>query len=254
MFALFPTLLLLSVSGAAPAGAPRAAAARRAPAKAAPRPASAPGSAAAPSPVDAPAAATGVGAPEPATATRQEAARRPWWVGGSLGPGVGLGGQGGPWGRLSVTVGRDVLALDGRTRLAAALPLRVAGTRSEGAYASVSRAMMLDVLPEARLEHALSERVAVYGLLGLGVVHVRYGLEVPGFGTGGSASTGLGLRVGGGVQVPVAAGWTVWAEPSLLAHTAAEGAVRLGRTTFSTSTGASASQLAVQLGASWRLP
>jgi opacity protein-like surface antigen len=169
-----------------------------------------------------------------------------------VGPGFPLSSDGPLWLRANVQVGREVLRLDERTRLQVALPLGFGWTRSEGAFSSTSTVYGFELLPQARLSYQLSERLRLHGELGLGVVHYRFGFEIPALGNATGSSTGLGFRFGAGLEVGLTDRLAVLVDPSLLAQMATEGTFRFGNTTFSSNTGVG-TQASVLLGVCYRL-
>jgi hypothetical protein len=149
-------------------------------------------------------------------------------------------------------VGRDVLELDPRTRLQVALPLGFGWTRSEGAFSSISTAYGFEAQLQGRLLFLASERLRLHGELGVGLVHYRFGFEIPELGRATASSTGLGFRLGVGVEVVLTKHLAITVDPGLLAQTAHEGTFRFGNTSFSSSTGIG-TQASVLLGARYQL-
>ncbi len=178
------------------------------------------------------------GAASARAVSRQTGGREGSWVAVAAGPAFSFA-QGPVWLRAQVRAGLPLMRFDERLALQLVLPLGFGWTRSTGAFASTSTAYGVDFVPLARLGILGPQRLRFYGDFGVGVVHYRYRFDLPSLGSGAASSTGLGIRVGAGVEYAFAPRWALFFEPlQLFFQTAQEGTFRFGNTSFTSSTGA----------------
>jgi opacity protein-like surface antigen len=143
------------------------------------------------------------------------------------------------WLRAQVRGGLPLKRLNEQLDLQLVVPLGFGWTRSEGAFSSMSTAYGVDLVPLARLGLSGPTRLRFYGDVGVGVVHYRYRFEIPSLGGANGHSTGLGIRVGAGVEYALTPQVALFFEPiHLLFQTAQEGTFRFGNTSYTSSTGA----------------
>ena len=173
----------------------------------------------------------------PATAAENRGGQGPW-VAVAVGPGFSFA-QGPVWLRAQARVGLPLMRLSDRLDLQVVVPVGFGWTRSAGAFSSTSTAYGLDLVPLMRLGLNGPARLRFYGDVGVGVVHYRYRFELPSVGSADGSSTGLGIRVGAGVEYAMTPQVALFFEPiHLLFQTAQEGTFRFGNTSYSSSTGA----------------
>ncbi|HSP80431.1 MAG TPA: hypothetical protein VLQ93_18005 [Myxococcaceae bacterium] len=155
------------------------------------------------------------------------------------------------WLRSQLRLGLPLMRLDERLELSLVLPLGAGWARQQGAISSTRTELALELIPSARLGARGPGRLRFYGDFGAGVTHFRYGFELPGLDRATATSTGLGLRLGAGLDYELSRQWRLFLEPlHILFHTAQEGVFRYGNSSFTSSTGAG-TQASVLAGASF---
>jgi hypothetical protein len=146
--------------------------------------------------------------------------------------------SGSAWFRGQLRASIPILELEPRLRFDVVPSLGYGWTSARGAFSSTSTAHGFELVPLARLRLQATERLHVYGDFGVGVVHYRIALEVPGITTADGSSTGAAFRLHAGVGYAVTERLAVTVEPlNLLFQTASEGTFRFGSTTFTSNTG-----------------